>query len=147
MVYRRHDGHVLTLRAAILGERQRLPSRDAADKRGFRVLADLAKSFGVYQSDGEGELCVRVRFSPQVARYVSESTWHASQQLTPQRDGSLLAEFRLGSTEEVKRWLLGFGRHAEVLVPEELREEIAEELKELLSTYGDQRPRPSAKEV
>ena len=58
--------------------------------------------------------------------------------MTPQKDASLLAEFRLGTTEELKRWLLGFGRHAEVLAPEELREEIAEELKELLSKYMEE---------
>ncbi len=105
---------------------------------GFDLRDHLARSFGVYQGDGEGDFCVKVRFSPQVARYVSESTWHASQQLTAQKDGSLLAEFRLGTTEEVKRWLLGFGRHAVVLEPEELREEIVEELKALLSSYADE---------
>lgn len=105
---------------------------------GFDLRDHLAGSFGIYQGENDGELCVKVRFSPQVARYVSESAWHHSQQLTPQRDGSLLAEFRLGTTEEVKRWLLGFGRHAVVLDPEELREEIVEELKDLLSSYVDQ---------
>lgn len=85
------------------------------------------RSFGVFQGEGEAEHTVRVRFSATVARYVAEGQWHASQQLTRQPDGSLLAEFHLSTTEEIKRWILSFGRHAEVLEPEELRQEIRDE--------------------
>lgn len=56
------------------------------------------------------------------------SKWHASQQLSLQKDGSLLAEFRLSSMEEIKRWLLGFGRQVVAIEPETLREELAAEL-------------------
>lgn len=100
----------------------------------FDLKEHLAKSFGVYQ--GRGEIHVKVRFSPQVARYVQEKTWHTTQRLKAQTDGSLLAEFDLDGTEEIKRWILGFGRHAEVLEPKELREELMEELRSLLSRYG-----------
>jgi len=116
----------------------------------FDLQDHLAKSFGVYH--GDGEVHVRVRFSPAVARYVTESKWHASQQLTEQKDGSVIAEFDLDGTEEVKGWVLSFGRHAEVLKPEELRFEIAEECvkilerRELTATRGEtvtlQQPMP-----
>ena len=46
---------------------------------------------------------------------------YPSQKITTQEDGSLLAEFDLDGTEEIKRWVMSFGRHAEVLGPEELR--------------------------
>jgi predicted DNA-binding transcriptional regulator YafY len=59
---------------------------------------------------------------------VTESKWHGSQQLTPQKDGSLLAEFDLDNTEEVKRWIQSFGKHAVVLEPEQLRTEILGEI-------------------
>jgi len=107
---------------------------------GFDLRDHLAKSFGVYQGDGEGEVHVKVRFAPAVTRYVSESQWHPSQRLSAKKDGSLVAEFDLGATDEIKTWILSFGRHAEVLEPEGLRGEIVEELEELLSAYVDQRP-------
>lgn len=78
---------------------------------------------------------VKVRFSPAAARYVEEGRWHASQRLTRQSDGSLVAELHLSVTEEIKRWVLGFGKEAEVLEPEELRKEMAQELQTLLSQY------------
>jgi len=102
----------------------------------FDLEKHLARSFGVYQGDGQGEVHVKVRFAPRVARYVSESKWHESQKLTPQQDGSLVAEFDLGDTEEIKRWILSFGRHAEVLEPEELRGDFRREIEALHGTYG-----------
>ena len=67
---------------------------EAAERTGVQFLrpddfdlADhLSKSFGVFHGDEEVE--VRVRFSKEVARYVRESKWHDSQQLTEQSDGS-----------------------------------------------------------
>lgn len=100
---------------------------------GFDLKKHLAGSFGVFH--GTGQATVRVRFSADVARYVQESTWHASQKLSPQRDGSLLAEFQLSSTEEIKRWLLSFGRHAVVLEPPALVREMREELLETATRY------------
>lgn len=61
-----------------------------------------------------------------LARYVGESVWHPSQELRPQKDGSLIAKFHLDGTREIKAWILSFGRHAEVLEPEELRVEVEE---------------------
>jgi predicted DNA-binding transcriptional regulator YafY len=99
----------------------------------FDLREHLATSFGVYH--GEGDVLVKVWFSPRVARYVKESQWHVSQQLTDQQDGSLIATFRLDNTEEIKRWILSFGKHATVLQPEEVRSEMRAELRQLLAAY------------
>ncbi len=102
----------------------------------FDLEEHLAHSFGVFQ--GQDQVHVRVRFDRRVARYVQESNWHASQQLTPQKDGSLMAEFDLSNGEEIKRWVMSFGKRAEVLEPESLRQEILEELTSLCTRYTDQ---------
>ena len=96
--------------------------------------ARLAGSFGIYDGGAEPQR-VTIRFLPAVARFVQEKKWHASQQFSPQRDGSVLAEFHLSSTVEVKDWVLSFGRHAEVLEPEALRSELAQELEQTLARY------------
>ena len=102
----------------------------------FDLQQHLAKSFGVYH--GDGDMKIKVRFAPAVARYVCESNWHESQKLTPQKDGGVLAEFELSDTEEIKRWIMSFGQHAVVLEPESLRDEIVQELKSLLVAYKDE---------
>jgi hypothetical protein len=68
---------------------------------------------------------VVVKFLPPAARFVQESRWHASQVLTQERDGSLLARFTLSTTVEIKSWVLGFGANAVVIEPEELRRDHA----------------------
>jgi len=100
----------------------------------FDLHAHLAKSFGVYH--GDGDVHVKVRFTPTVSRYVEESHWHASQELSAQRDGSLVAAFDLDNTEEIKRWIMSFGKHALVLEPDALRDEIVAELAALMASYG-----------
>jgi predicted DNA-binding transcriptional regulator YafY len=116
----------------------RMQKADLAELRfnlpeGFDLHRHLKDSFGVFH--GDENLCVRVRFSPEVATYVLESRWHDSQKLVRQKDGSLLAEFHLSHTEEIKRWILSFGAHATVLEPKELRKEILAELRKLMDTY------------
>lgn len=112
----------------------------------FDLHEHFAKSFGVFH--GDGDVHVKVRFSKAVARYVSESKWHESQRLTPQKDGSVLAEFDLDGTEEIKRWILSFGKHATVEAPERLRSDIGEELSAAQQGYvrGKEKARPLVQE-
>jgi len=101
----------------------------------FSLEAHLRKSFGIFQ--GDGDIRAVVRFSATVARYVEESHWHPSQQLAPQRDGSVVAEFQLTTTEEFKQWILSFSRHATVLEPASLRDEIRADLAAMTAAYDD----------
>lgn len=98
----------------------------------FDLQRYFAHSFGVFPGNGSLR-AVRVRFAADVARVVSEGQWHASQLLTPQRDGSLIGEFQLADLHEFQSWILSFGSKAIVLEPDELREEIAEEYRRALS--------------
>jgi len=99
----------------------------------FDLEKHLAGAFGVFH--GDGDVCVRVRFAPAVARYVLESKWHDSQVLAKQRDGGVLAEFKLSTTEEIKRWIMSFGQHATVLEPMALCQEIRDELRACVGMY------------
>jgi proteasome accessory factor B len=101
----------------------------------FDIAAHLSPTFGVYLSDGELKT-IKVRFAPAVTRYVLESSWHPTEVRIRQGDGSLLTEFQLSSVEEFRSWVLSFGRTAVILEPEELRREIAEELRAMAVLYG-----------
>lgn len=100
----------------------------------FDLAVHLSRSFGIFAGKG-GDSHVVVRFDPSVARYVSESIWHPSQRLEFSYDGSLTAEFHLSSTDEIKRWILGFAAKTEVLSPHQLREEIFFEAQSLIDRH------------
>jgi predicted DNA-binding transcriptional regulator YafY len=103
----------------------------------FSLDAWLRKSFGVYRSGNEELQTIRVHFSRDAARYVAESNWHPSQKLEPQKDGSLIAEFQLPDTLEIKRWIMSFGVGAKVLEPESLVKEINEDLTKIALRYAE----------
>lgn len=77
----------------------------------------------------------RLRFSPQIARYVREKTYHRSQQFTDLPGGGLIMTLKVNHSLEVKRLALSFGQDCEVLEPEALRSEMAEELAQALAQY------------
>ena len=85
---------------------------------------------------GEGVTAVKIRFARRIAPYIQESLWHWSQQITPQADGSIVYEVRVGYPKEVAWWALTWGSDAEVLEPPELRAYVAEEVRKLAETYA-----------
>jgi len=105
----------------------------------FEILEDfdfdqfVASAFGVI-SDTATPL--RIRFAPSMVPYVEERTWHPSQVLERTEDGSLELCMNVGSTAEVRNWILSFGANARVLEPESLREEIAQELRAACTNYS-----------
>jgi len=81
---------------------------------------------------------VVVRFDAYQARWVAERVWHPTQRLERLADGALLCRFTVSSTGEIKRWILQFGGHAEVLEPAGLREEVKTEVAAMGGIYGDE---------
>ncbi len=79
---------------------------------------------------------VKVRFSADQARYVKERRWAATQTLTDQPDGSVILELETSGRWDVKRWVLAFGADAELLEPEDLRQEIAADLGSMIKAYS-----------
>ena len=103
----------------------------------FSLEKQFANSFGIYQSDEASSRPkkIRIRFSSEAARYVQEKTWHPSQKLTKEKDGSVVLEVSLNDTHEIKAWTLSFGPKATVLEPESLRDEIVNDVEQLLKSY------------
>ncbi len=101
----------------------------------FSLHDYLHGSFGIF-TPGRRQT-VRVRFTDWAATNVREITWHPSQKILEDDDSRLVAQFKLSDTTEFKRWVLGFGRHATVLAPTELAEEIADELAAAGAAYQE----------
>jgi predicted DNA-binding transcriptional regulator YafY len=103
-----------------------------APPKGFNAREFVQRSFGAF--DGE-VLDVHVRFSPEITRQVSERTVHPSQQITRNKDGSIDVRFRASGWPEIKGWILGYGKYAELLAPKDKRKELARELADAAKQY------------
>lgn len=102
---------------------------------GFSPESYFANSFGVFA--GEGTQLVVVRFDALASRLVRERFWHSSQQLRDLKDGCVELSLRVSSLTELRSWILGWGSHARVLKPVRLADEIREEARKVLASYGD----------
>ena len=101
---------------------------------GFSAEAHMRSAF---QNERGGEpQPVVIRFDAQQARYIRERRWHASQApLEALPDGGVILRMTVGGLGEVKRWVMQYGPHAEVLAPASLRREVAEALRLAAQQY------------
>lgn len=101
---------------------------------GFSISKYMSTAF---QAERGGEAVdVVIRFAPQAARYVREKHWHDTQKIEEQDDGGLVLKFQTGGLGEVKRWVLQYGGDAEVIAPEQLREECKKEIQTMVLRYS-----------
>ena len=121
-----------------------LTSRIKAHKR-LPSTFQIAPSFSLNAYLETGFLAERatepenivIKFDEYQARWIRERRWHTSQQIEELPSGELILHLRVGGVDEVKRWVMGYGSHAEVLEPENLRREIKEEIEKMKKIYGE----------
>lgn len=79
---------------------------------------------------------VEVRISPRGARFVTEWPLVPSQQLEKLPDGAVLVRARVSGIIEAMRWVLRWGKDAQVIAPAELRAAVVTELLGAISAYA-----------
>lgn len=99
----------------------------------FDARSFFKDTFGI--SRAEKPWKVRLLFAKEVATYIREREWHASQQLRVRRDGRLELRLVTCGRKELTRWILSWSPHVTVLSPAELRKRVIHRLKEGLRNY------------
>lgn len=78
---------------------------------------------------------IELSFSTHIAPLITEVQWHPTQELKAKRDGSVLFSADIPISPEVKSWILSWGSDCEVLEPQSLRKDLAEESQKLRKIY------------
>jgi predicted DNA-binding transcriptional regulator YafY len=94
----------------------------------------LAQSF--QHEVGDSPKDVSIWFDPAAAPYIRERRWHPTQVLQEQVDGSVILQMTVSGLNDVKRWVLGYGKGARVLEPPELVALVREEIAGMQARYG-----------
>jgi proteasome accessory factor B len=102
--------------------------------RGFSVERFLRNAWHLIPEPGPDRE-VLVRFGRQVAQNVAEVSWHKTQRLSFNEDGTLDFRVTVSGLNEISWWFLGYGDQAEVLEPPELRNIIAYLMKRMAEVY------------
>jgi len=65
------------------------------------------------------------------AKYILQRKYFKKQNITRNTDGSIVLEINTSGWFDLKHWVLSLGAEAKVLEPEELRRDIAEEVRKM----------------
>jgi predicted DNA-binding transcriptional regulator YafY len=106
----------------VLGDRFEIPEDFSA--------GDLTGSaFGLIN---EEHFMIKVRFGPEIGHLIRERTWHPSQEMVEEGDGSLVLTFEASGEKEILAWLYSYLPYVQILEPEELKEKFLENLQKAI---------------
>ena len=88
----------------------------------------LQDAWGIIKGE---RVTVKIVFSKTIARYIQDRQWHPSQSFRDLAGGRMEMTLLVADTLEIRRWALGYGPEAEVVMPASLREAIREQADEL----------------
>lgn len=99
----------------------------------FNAKEHLSK---IFQSEVGGKpVPVKIWFEASTAPYIRERRWHPTQEIQEHPDGSLTLYLIVGGLNELKRWILGYGKGALVKEPAQLVTMMREEVEGMSSNY------------
>lgn len=102
--------------------------------RGFRPEDHFGETIGL--NVGKLSFRFRVRFGREIAEWITEVRWHDKQKLVRRSEGDVELELPAGSLLEARRFVLSFGKHAEVLTPTEPVDDVREHVRGLAARYA-----------
>ncbi len=80
---------------------------------------------------------VVIWFDARTAPYIRERRWHPTQEIQEHPDGSLTLCMLVRGLNDLKRWVLGYGRGAIVREPPELVAMVRDEVEEMSEFYSE----------
>ena len=112
---------------------QELLDKKAKDVPRKQLEAHFDRSYGIFS--GPPEHVAELRFSPEMARWVSDERWHPDQQGAFEDDGSWHLRVPFSSARELVMDIMRHGAEVEVLAPAFLREAVADEARRTAQVY------------
>ena len=131
VAYDRTSRTYKTYKLARISQVQLLQERTRADD-GYRADELFVHSRGIWSGPAE---VVEVRLRAEVARFATEWPLGRNQSITDAGDGDVIVRATVAGLHEPMRWVLRWGRQAEVVAPAQLREMVVAELATALDSY------------
>lgn len=90
----------------------------------------------IFQAEVGGKpVRVSIWFDAATAPFIRERRWHVTQEITEHEDGSLTLHLVSGGLNDLKRWVLGYGKGAVVQEPVELVNLVKAEVEGMMQHY------------
>ncbi len=108
------------------------PTRDVGEAA---LAAHFDRSYGIFSGPAEHTACLR--FTPEMARWISEESWHPDQQGHFEDSGSWVLKLPFSNHRELVMDVLRYGSNVEVIEPDFLRQAVAEEARKTALNYAE----------
>jgi len=79
-----------------------------------------------YSCPGEEIHEISISIEPPLAKVVGETTWHPTQEIRQEEDGSIVLTANVPNLGDVARWVMASAPYAKVLQPRALKEQLQE---------------------
>ena len=106
------------------------------DKGDFNIQQYMKHTWSVHR--GASLITFKVKFQPDVARYIKEEEMFVRPKMTDLPDGSLLFEVTVNHEQGFLNWVAQYGPSAEILEPKSVREQFKEQLRRWVELYEKQ---------
>ena len=142
LIFRRHSWYLLgfchlrnDFRVFRLNRIRKVIITDKSFKRkqDFSIEEFFKDSWEIYQGK---PVEVKLRFTGKAVKVIESSQHHTSEKIIKDNEGSIMYSVRVNGTEEISRWILGFGELVEVLEPEELRKDLKDKIQKMQKLYS-----------
>ncbi|MFL0194527.1 helix-turn-helix transcriptional regulator [Clostridium sp. WILCCON 0269] len=100
--------------------------------RTFSLKDYLNNHWGLF---GGNKIKVVIKFNKEIVNFIQHTKWHINQNINELQSGSILFTLYVDDIKDVKQWIMGFGKNAEIIEPEELRQSVKLEVEELYKKY------------
>jgi predicted DNA-binding transcriptional regulator YafY len=87
-----------------------------------------------YES-GDRTFDIDIWFDAATAPFIRERRWHSTQELEEHPDGAIFLKMTMTGLNDLKRWVLGYGKGEIALNPPELVELVREEIEAMNGNY------------
>lgn len=108
----------------------------------FKVPSDFSMddfTSGRFFVTDYGKADVKIWFNKRAAVHIKERTWHPSQKIEEQNDGSIILSMEVDGVKEVMSWVMSWRSHAKILEPKELADKMVDELEAMTKMYAKRR--------
>lgn len=98
----------------------------------FSIDKYLESAFGIIPGKKD-EVVLFIK--KEIADYIKKRSWHPSQQIEKQEDGSIILKMHVTINEELIKWILSYGEKIKVHKPERLKNIIKKEARKISALY------------
>lgn len=103
------------------------------DKGDFNIAQYMKHTWSIER--GNSLIHFKVKFQPDVVRYVKEKELFVRPKMTDLPDGSLLFEVTVNHEREFMNWVIQYGPSAEILEPTSVRDKFKEQIRRWNQMY------------